>query len=166
MGEMRMGITIGTAVVSLTIGSLVTYVLSKHYYHKSSGDIVRLVKQLAGEEELESFSSIADVENAKEPVPIPELLAQGFRPERAAAKLLLELLDAFEKHEIYWPEFIIAVRAMQQAGKMAGESVDHIFLAASQGAMPTTPEYHEIIAETRRTEMLRLRQSLQKYSSR
>ncbi len=163
-----MGISIGIAVASLIIGSLVTIILSKHYYHKSSGDIARLVKRLASKEEPESIFATGDVENAKEPVPMPRMLAQGVRPgpEGAAAQLLLELLDAFDKNKIYWHEFTIAARAMQLAGKMATESVGRVFSAASQGAMTTTPEYHKILAETRRAEMLKLRQSLQKDSSR
>ncbi len=123
-----------TIVLSILMGGFVTWLISNHFYRKSSKDLIRFIRRIAPEKDT--------------------------KPETSAAELLLELVEAFEKNEIYWPQFIIAARTMKRAGQMAGETIERIFSSASQQAIPTTPKYFEAQNEARRIEIPKLKMML------
>ncbi len=122
-------------VVLLVLGSIIlTLVLTKYYCRKSSRDITKIVKDLA--------------------------LYQGITPEKAAAKLLLELIYDLEKDKIYWREFIVFAQAMIRAGHIANETIEHISLLESQRTVSARQSPRET-QTVRKMEISKLRQSLE-----
>ena len=124
-----------TDVMLILATFLITLLFARYYYGKSSKDLPRLVKRLAPNKET--------------------------TPEKAAAKLLLELVCAWEKNKIYWREFVVITQAMIKAGNMANETIEHISLSASKRAVSDRPPYYEMQDEIRKIEIPKLRQTLE-----
>ena len=98
------------------------------------------------------FANLSDL--VKDLVPDKE----NTQPGEAGARLLLELVQSYERNQIYWAEFMIAAQAMQHAGETACESIQRINQAASaSGAMVLHPKYFAAQDEAREKEFAELK---------
>ena len=129
-----MGHMVLTVVLPILVIILITWVVTRQHCRKLSRDLPKLVKELA--------------------------LYERITPEKAASKLLLELICILEKDKIYWREFIVFVQAMIRAGNMANETIEHISLVESQRTASARQSPRET-QSVRKMEIFKLRQTLE-----
>jgi len=122
-------------ILAVVLSVLITWALTKNSCKKSCRDIPMLAKELS---------------------PYGETMT-----DKAAAKLLLELIYKLENNKIYWREFTVFVKVMTRAAQTASDAIEHIYTMEAQRTVSTRQSPREA-QSVRNMEIYKLRQDLEK----
>ena len=121
-------LTILIALVSILAGAVLSWLSSRYYYLKSKPEMTAVRAMIAAAQKERQSELTQDIDK---------------KPHKAPLSLVLQLIEAYENHDIYFSELVVCVRTFQSVGELLIEPLEAAQEAATQAGPTLTPSWHE-----------------------